>query len=529
MKRAASIFLLLLIAPALFGAQSPDYDLIIRGGRIIDGAGNPWYRADLAIRGDRIAAIGELAGARARRVIDAKGMIVAPGFIDIHTHARRGIFEVPTAENYVRQGVTTVIEGNDGNSPLPLKPFFERLAASRMSVNFGSFVGHGTIRAQIIGRVNRKATPDEIEKMKEQVRIAMEQGALGLSTGLFYVPGNYATTEEVIELAKVAGRMGGIHISHMRDEASDILKSVAETIAIGEQGGLPTQITHHKIIGRNNWGRSAETLRMIAEARARGVDVSLDQYPYTASSTGLVALFPQWAQEGGQAEIIKRLSDPIIRARLKAEIVENIKLDRGGGDPKNVFIARCAWDESLEGKNLAEITRKFGRSDSIEDAAETAMEMIARGGAQAVFHAINEEDVIRIMKDPLTMIGSDGEIPLFNRGAPHPRSYGTFARVLGLYVREKRVITLEEAIRKMSSLPAQRLGLSDRGLLRPDMKADLSIFDPDRVRDLATFERPHQYAEGFGYVIVNGTVVFEEGKMTEARPGRILLGPAARR
>ncbi|HLG17103.1 MAG TPA: amidohydrolase family protein [Blastocatellia bacterium] len=525
--RAALCLLLVLLSLSPAPAQSPAYDLIIRNGRIIDGTGNPWFRGDIAVQGDRVVAIGNLAGATARRVIDAKGLIVAPGLIDIHTHARRGIFDVPTAENYVRQGATTLIEGNDGSSPLPLKPFFERVASKQISVNFGMFVGQGTIRERVIGNVNRKATPEEIDKMKELVRGAMQDGALGLSTGLYYVPGNFTPTEEVIELAKVAGQLGGMHISHMRDEASGVLDSVAETIKIGELGGLPTQVTHHKIIGTGNWGRSADTLRMIREARARGVDVSLDQYPYTASSTGLAALLPQWAQEGRQADIVKRLADTATRARIKAAVIDNIRFNRGGGDPKNVVVARCAWDRSLEGKSLAQITRERGRSSSIEDAAETAMELIERGGGSGVFHAINEGDVLAIMKDPMTMIGSDGEIPVFGQGAPHPRSYGTFARVLGVYVREKQALMLEDAIRKMTSLPAARLGLHDRGLLRPQMKADIVIFDPDRVRDRATFEQPHQYAEGFTYVIVNGTLILDEGKITEARPGRVLAGQGA--
>jgi dihydroorotase/N-acyl-D-amino-acid deacylase len=495
----------------------------------VDGAGGAWYRADVAVLGDTIVAVGPLAGATARRVIDANGLVVAPGFIDIHTHARRGIFDVPTAENYVRQGVVTLFEGNDGSSPLPFKLFLDRLSSARPAVNIGLFAGQGTIREGVIGRVNRKATPAEIEKMKDEVRLAMGQGAFGLSTGLFYVPGSYTPTEEVVELAKVAGGMGGIHISHMRDEAAGVLKSVGETIEVGERGGIPTQVTHHKIIGARNWGRSAETLRIIAEARSRGVDVSLDQYPYTASSTGLVALLPQWAQEGGRADLVERLSDPATRARAKAAVIENIRFDRGGGDPKNVVIARCEWDKSLEGKNLAQITRERGRSSSVADAAETALELITKGGAQAVFHAISEEDVLRIMSDPLTMVASDGEVTVFGQGAPHPRSYGTFARVLAVYVREKQALRLEEAVRKMSALPAQRLGLFDRGLLRPQMKADIVLFDPQRVRDRATFENPHQYAEGFSYVIVNGVVILDGGKMTGARPGRVLLGPAVRR
>lgn len=510
-------------------SQPPLYDLVLRGGRIVDGTGNPWYSADLAVRGDTIVRIAPHIQGAAKRVADVGGQVISPGFIDLHTHARRGIFQVPTADNYVRQGVTTVMEGPDGGSPIPLKDFLDRVAAAKISVNFGSFIGQGSIREKVIGRVNRKATAEELKKMKDLVREGMLDGAFGLSSGLFYVPGVFTPTEEVIELAKVAAQMGGIYISHMRDEAAGILESVRETIAIGERGGLPAQITHHKIIGTGNWGKSAETLRLVGEARARGVDVTIDQYPYTASSTGIEALFPSWALEGGKAAVAKRLNDPATRARIQAAVVEKIKHDRGGGDPKNVVIASCSWDASLAGKNLAEITRDHGRESSIENAAETAIELVEKGGAKAIYHAIGEADVERILMDPATMIASDGEVPIFGKDSPHPRSYGTFARVLALYVREKKLLSLEEAVRKMSSLPAQRIGLADRGLLRAGMKADIVVFEPGRVKDKATFEKPHQYAEGFSFVIVNGEVIFEEGKMTPARPGRVLYGPAVKR
>ncbi|MDX2029179.1 MAG: D-aminoacylase [Blastocatellia bacterium] len=517
------------LAPLWSGAQTRTYDVLIRNARIVDGTGGAWHRRDIALQGEAIAAMGRLGDVAARRVIDAREQVVAPGFIDIHSHARRTIFEVPTAENCIRQGVTTVIEGPDGSSPLPLKPFLEKLAAARLGINFGLFVGQGTIRQEVVGNVDRPATPEEVAKMKALVREAMLDGAFGLSTGLFYVPGNYTPTDEVIELARVAGSLGGIHISHMREESIDVLKSVAETIAIGEKGGLPTQVTHHKVVGVGNWGRSVDTLKMIAEARARGVDVSIDQYPYTASSTGIGALLPQWAQEGTREDVLRRLRDPATRARIKTEAVYNIRNNRGGGDPKNVVIARCAWDANLEGKNLAEISQLRGRSASVEDGAETAMELVEKGGASAIFHAINEEDVVRIMRDPLTMIASDGGVEVMGRGAPHPRSYGAFARVLGVYVREKQVLKLEDAVRKMSALPAARLGLYDRGVLRPGMKADLVVFDPATVRDRATFAKPHQYAEGVSYVFVNGALVLDEGKMTDARAGHLLRGASARK
>jgi len=506
-------------------AQTPTYDLILRNGRVVDGSGSPWYRADVAIRGDTIVRIAPSITEPAARVIDAGGQVMAPGFIDIHTHARRGIFQVPTADNYVRQGVTTLIEGPDGGSPVPLAPFLARVEALPKSVNFGSFIGQGSIRSAVIGDVNRKPTAEELDKMRGLVEQGMKDGALGLSSGLFYVPGSFTATDEVVELARVAGRFGGIYISHMRDEASGVVDSVKETIAIGERGGLPTQVTHHKVIGPGNWGKSVETLRLIDEARARGVDATIDQYPYTASSTSIqAALFPAWAQEGGRQEILKRLKDPAIRAKIKAETTRIILNERGGGDPKNIVIAGCEWDASLAGKSLADVTRSRGMSPTVENAAETGLWIVEMGGCSGIFHAINEEDLERILRHPATMIGSDGEIPIFGRANPHPRSYGTFARVLAVYVRERKTISVEEAVRKMASFPAQRLGLVDRGLLRPGMKADIAVFDPATVRDVATFEKPHAYAEGFSYVIVNGQVVYERGAMTSARPGKVLYG-----
>ena len=510
-------------------AQTATYDLVLKNGRIIDGSGNPWYRGDVAIRGDRIVQIAPRIDAQATRVIDVGGQVIAPGFIDVHTHARRGIFETPTAENYVRQGVTTLIEGPDGGSPVPLAPFLARLDTLRKSVNIGSFVGQGSVRSEVIGNADRKATPDEIARMRTLVEQAMRDGAFGLSTGLFYTPGNFTPTEEVIELARVAARYGGHHTSHMRNEAADVVKSVGETIRIGEEGGLPTQVTHHKVIGKAYWGQTAQTLRLIDAARTRGVDATIDQYPYTASATSVqAALLPSWALEGTRARVLERLRDPATRARIKSETTNIIRNERGGGDPKNVVLSSCGFDQSLAGKNLGDVTQLRGMQLTIENAAEATLWIVEQGGCQGVFHAISEDDIVRIMRHPASMIASDGEIPKFGVAHPHPRSYGTFARVLAVYVRERNVLTLEEAVRKMSGFPAQRLGLTDRGLLRPGMMADIAIFDPARVRDVATFDKPHQYAEGFSTVIVNGLVVLENGAMTQARPGRVVYGPGKR-
>ncbi len=525
MKQAFLFVALLLTLPSLLLTQSLPYDTVIIGGRITDGTANPWFIADLAISGDRIAAIGKLASLPARRRVDARGLTVAPGFIDIHSHGRRGLLATPQAENYVRQGVTTIIDGQDGGSPIPLGPYLAEVAKARFAVNFGMLAGQGSIRRLVVGLENRNATPAEIQKMKDLARQAMLDGAFGLSTGLFYIPGAYTPAEEVIELAKAVGELGGIHVSHLRDEAAGLLDSVRETIRIGEEGGLPTQLTHHKVVGRPNWGKSAETLKLVASARARGVDVTIDQYPYTASSTGTAALFPQWAQEGGRKGLLARLADPEQRRKIKDDIIRRLRHDRGGGDPKNVVLVACPFDESLAGQSLADVTARRGPV-SFDSAAETAIELEQRGGCSAIFHAMAEEDVERIMASPETMIASDGGIPVFGQHMPHPRMYGTFARVLGRYSRDKKLFPLEEAIRKMTSFPAARLGIMDRGLLRPGMKADIVIFDAARVIDRAEFLHPHRYAEGVRDVFVNGEAVLAGGKMTGALPGRVLYGPA---
>lgn len=512
-----------LVVAAFSHAQVPPYDLIVRNGRIVDGTGSPWFRGDLAIRGDVIVRMARHIDGTATRTIQANGNLIAPGFIDLHTHALRDILSVPTADNYVRQGVTTLIGGPDGGSPIPLKPALDQIGAAGITPNLGSFIGQGSVREAVIGLGNRPATAAELERMRVIVRQGMEDGAFGVSTGLFYVPGTFTQTAEIVELAKVAGTMGGIHISHMRDEASKVIESVRETIEIGEKGGLPTQITHHKVIGKANWGRSVQTLRLIDEARARGVDATIDVYPYTASSTNVAAaLLPAWALEGGTDATLARLKNPAMRAKMKAEVVRLLRDERGGGNPQNVQLARCDWDMSLSGKRLGDLTRDQGHDVSLENAAETVLWIVEQGNCAAIFHAIDEQDLQRILRHPTTMIGSDGEVQVFGRGNPHPRSYGTFVRVLARYVRELKVLSLEEAVRKMSAFPAQRVGLSDRGVLREGMKADIVVFNPETVRDLATFERPHQYPEGVMHVVINGQVVFESGRMTAARPGRIL-------
>jgi N-acyl-D-amino-acid deacylase len=382
------------------------------------------------------------------------------------------------------------------------------------------------VRETVIGLADRKATPEEMERMRAVVLQGMHDGGFGLSTGLFYIPGAYTPIEEVIELQKVVAPFRGVHTSHMRNEAGGVVESVRETITIGELGGVPTHVSHHKMMGKANWGKSVETLKLIDAARARGIDVTLDAYPYTASSTSIqAALLPKWALEGGLKETRERLRDPATHAKIKEATMRAIDTERGGGDPKNVVISQCNWDHSLAGKNLMEITVNRGLAATTANAAETTLWLVENGGCGGIFHAISEEDVMRVLAHPATMVASDGGVQIFGKDVPHPRSYGTFARVLGVYVREKNLITLEDAVRKMSSFPAARLGIEDRGVLRPGMKADIAIFDPARVKDMATYDNPHQYAVGFEYVLVNGEIVFEKGAMTAARSGRVLYGP----
>ncbi|MBI3210039.1 MAG: D-aminoacylase [Candidatus Solibacter usitatus] len=513
--------LLLISTGFLLPQQQASFDVVITGARVVDGGGSPCFYADIGIRGDTIAAIGLLADAPSRTRIDARGLTVTPGFIDVHNHSYPAIFDQPTAPGFLLQGVTTMIGGPDGSSPLPMKAAFDRLAAHKMSVNMALCVGHGSVRQQVLKMENRAPTPAELNRMRELVRDAMKAGAIGLSTGLFYTPANFAATEEVIELAKVTALYGGFHVSHIRDEGNGLLDSVKETIRIGEEGGLPTQITHHKVGGLTNKGKSVETLRLVEEARARGVDVTIDQYPYTASHTSLgAALFPQNAFAGGNASLLERLSAPEQRARIKAEIVRRIEGERGGGDPKNIVLTSCAFDRSLQQKSLSDILRARGQQPTIDNAAELAMEIQKKGGCSATFHWIFEEDIERILKYPFTMVASDGSITM-----AHPRSNGTFVRVLGRYVRERKVITFEDAVRKMSGLPAQRLRIYDRGLIRPGMKADLVILDPAKVADRATFEKPMELPVGIRDVLVNGRVAVRDGKITAERAGRVLYGP----
>ncbi|MFH7043817.1 amidohydrolase family protein [Paucibacter sp. JuS9] len=507
--------------------KEPAVDLLIRNGRIVDGSGNAWVRGDVAVRGGRIVAMGQLGTVQARRVFDARDHIVAPGFIDTHAHIEGNLFARPTADNFVHDGVTTLITGNCGASDeLGIKAFFERMAKEGVSVNVASLVGHNTVRKQVMGLERRAATPAEQKRMETLVDQAMDDGAVGLSTGLIYLPGLYSDTPEVVGLARAAARHHGVYASHIRDEGSKVVEAINEALDIGRQAGLPVQISHFKVGAPANWGRSRETLALIEKARADGLDVTIDQYPYTASSTQLSVVLPDWAVEGGQAAIAKRLADPADRVRIAADILKSAQRNKRP-DFSYAVVARHSPEPALNGRNLSQINQQRGRPATMEAEIQTLLDIVQAGGAQMTFHGMSEEDVRRIMAWPFAMVGADGGVQS-GTGMPHPRSYGTNARVLGKYVREEQVMRLEEAVRRMTSLAAQRFQLNDRGLLRPGYAADIVIFDDKTVRDRATFEHPHQLSEGFDLVVINGVVTMEAGKHSGAKAGAALRGPAAR-
>ena len=503
------------------------YTLILAGGLVYDGSGSAPIVTDIGIVGEHILAFGDLSMFDAELRKDVSGLVVSPGFIDIHSHAtgsnfrRSGLYNTPTAENYLRQGVTSVIVGQDGTSAFPVGPYLEQIENRPGAINVGTMVGHGTVRAMIMGNRDRAPTETEMDRMRGMVEQAMEEGAFGISSGLEYTPGAYAETEELIALARAMSAYQGLYISHIRDEGGKLLESVAETIRIGEEAGVPTQVTHHKVIGNARWGNSAASLRLIEEARRRGVDAMSDVYPYTASSTGISILFPAWSREGNRAARLERLRDPEKKIFIRNDIVEHIERERGG-DPSTIVVASCSWSGQYNGKSLADILQERGVPVTVVNAADLAIELQARGGCMGVFHSMSDEDVTRIMQHPTTMIASDGGIPRFGSGAPHPRNYGSFARVISRYVGELEALSLEEAIHKMSALPARRLGLNDRGVLREGAIADIAVWDQAAVRDMATFESPHQYAEGMKHVFVRGQAVLLDEAVTGKRPGVVL-------
>tara|TARA_R110002012_G_scaffold85496_1_gene213157 strand:+ start:11494 stop:13113 length:1620 start_codon:yes stop_codon:yes gene_type:complete len=500
--------------------QKMPYDLVILNARVYDGLGNEPILSDIAINGDTIAAIGKLKHG-GKDTIDASGLAVAPGFIDLHTHIER-LLQIPSASSHLRQGVTLTLGGPDGRSPWPFQSYLDSLAEVKLGPNVAYLVGHNTIRSNIMGLEDRQPTPAELTAMKAQIDTAMQAGAFGISTGLKYLPGAFSTVDEVIALSKVAASYGGIYTSHLREEGLGLIEGVQEAIQIAQEATIPVVLTHHKAIGLPMWGASKKTLAMVDSARAIGLDVMMDQYPYTASQTGISVLIPAWAMEGGIEKYRIRLNDKKTRSDIKAGVEFNILNDRGGGDLNRVQFGRVKWKPELEGKTLKDWAEMEGLQPTVSTGAELVMKAQENGGASCIFHVINEEDVQRIMQHPMAMVASDGSLVEPGDGHPHPRSYGTFPRVLGHYSRELGVIPMPEAIRKMTSLPAARLGLTNRGSIAVGSFADLVVFNPETIADKATFENPHQYPEGIIYVIVNGIISVKPDGSINPGAGRVL-------
>jgi len=509
-------------------AQAKEFDLLIAGGRVVDGTGNPWFYGDVAIKNGRIVEIGRINPERAGSVIDARGKVVAPGFIDVHGHLESGIEKMPLAENYLQMGVTSVITGNCGFSEVPLGAWFAKLEKQDISINVGSLAGHNVIRRQgMNGDFDRPPTPEELQRMSGLAAQAMRDGAVGFSTGLEYVPGIYAKTDEIVALAKESAGYGGIYTTHMRDEGIAVEQAIAESLKVGEMANCPVEISHFKISAKKRWGASEITIRLVEEARLRGQQVTVDQYLYTAGATKIDIIFPAWLFDGGATKVKERLTNAETRARVKKDMLEKF-VGQGFEDLSFVQISSYAPNPAFNGKRLGEIALMTKKDASAEAQADLAIEIKLNGGAGVVVHKMSDIDVERIFRQPFTMIAADADVAELNgESSPHPRVFGNNARVLALYTREKKLVGLEEAIRKMTSLPAQTFGLWERGILRPGTAADIVVFDPDIVTDRATFQKPKQYAVGFDYVVVNGKITIEKGKHTGAKSGQILRGKGA--
>lgn len=520
MKR---LVLLLIISCFLWncGSQNEEFDLLILNGSIYDAETQSFFTGDVGINGQVISAVGDLSAAKAKRTIDATGHVVSPGFIDMHAHVE-AVMQVPSLESFAKQGVTTVLGGPDGRGPAKLGDFLDSLDTYELGINTAWLVGHNSVRRAVMSTENRAPTASELAEMKHLVDAAMDAGAFGISTGLKYVPGAYSKIDEVIAISSTAAAKGGIYTSHLREEGLGLIDGVQEAIKIAADADIPVVLTHHKAIGKPMWGASVQTLAMVDSARNLGLDVMMDQYPYTASSTGLSVLIPTWAMAGGSEAFKKRIEDPATRKKIHEEIMFNIEYDRGGADLDVVQFANVSWKPELNGKTLKDWAIEKGLQPTFSVGADLVIEGQLNGGASCVFHAIGEEDVQRIMQHPLAMVASDGGIVIPGRGHPHPRSYGTFPRVLGHYVREEGILSLELALRKMTSLPAERLGLTNRGFIKKGMQADITIFDPATVIDVGTFEDPHHYPVGIPHVMVNGEMIIDNGELTENRSGKVL-------
>lgn len=524
-----TVLILLLFLPFIF-AQTPasnNCDLLIRNGKIIDGTGNSWFYADIAIKDGKIIDIGKNLVYTASKTIDAKGLIIAPGFIDVHTHLEEDESKDPMAQSFIYDGVTTCITGNCGLSNTDIGKYLRWIDSLKLSINVATLIGHNDVRKAVMGRANRDATAAEQQQMENIVEKAMKDGAVGLSTGLIYIPGTYTKTPEIVALAKVAAKYQGVYATHMRDEADSVTQAIEEALTIGKEANIPVQISHFKLSGQQNWGRSKETVALVKQAREEGIEVTIDQYPYTASSTSISTLIPDQILADGQDSIKARLERPDIKKYVISEMLKKLK-KRKLKHFSYAVVANYKADTTYNGKSIEVINLMKGRKHKAKAEAETVIDMMIEGGASAVFHGMSEEDVKRIMQYPFNMFASDASIRVLNVGMPHPRGYGTNARVLSKYVRDEKVISLEEAIRRMTSLPAQKFQLPDRGLLRKGYAADIVIFDEKEVKDISTFEKPHAYSKGFHYVIVNGILTVDKEKHNGSRAGKALYGPGMR-
>ena len=523
MNRLLNKFFAIILAVLVFGGckQNKSYDLVIRNGKIYDGTGKEAFEADIAISGEKIVKIGNLQNSHGVIQIDAQNMAVSPGFIDLHAHIDP-LLELPGCESLIRQGVTTALGGPDGSGPWPLGDYLDTLETIGIGMNVAFLVGHNTVRKNVMSMDRRAPTADELAQMRRQIEQGMKDGAFGISTGLKYLPGAFSEVDEVIALSKVASQFGGFYTSHLREEGLGLIDAVREAILIGREANIPVVLTHHKVIGKPMWGKSVKTLAMVDSARNLGLDIMMDQYPYDASYTSISIILPAWARAGGEEAFRKRTQNPELRDSIKAGTIFNILNDRGGADLRRVQFAKVDWMPELEGKTLHDWCIIKNIEPSVENGADLIIEAQLNGGARCIFHVMDENDVERIMQHPQTMIASDGRLAAPGTGHPHPRWYGTFPRVLGHYVRKKKIITLTNAIHKMSGMPAKRLGLADRGTIAEGMKADIVVFDPEKVIDKATFENPHQYPEGINYVLVNGKLAVEKGQFMDQRNGRVL-------
>ncbi len=518
------LYIFLTLLP--FFTQAQTYDLVIRNGRVVDGSGNPWFRADVGISNGKIVRVGSIPAATGKAEIDAKGQIVAPGFIDVHAHVEGDLERQPGAENFIYDGVTTLITGNCGGSRTDLRTMFDSLRMKGMTPNLASLVGHNSVRMKVMKAAFREPTAREQTEMETLVEQAMRDGAVGLSTGLIYTPGTYAKTAEVVGLARKAAQFGGVYASHIRNEGQEVRQAIEEAIQIGREAGIPVEISHFKVASKPIWGFSKTTVGLVEAARREGIDVTVDQYPYTASSTSLQSIVPSWALADSDSLALARFRDPAGRAKIRTEMLASLKKN-GRSNYDYAVVSRYEPDTTYNGKSISQINKLLGRKANAETETDLVMDLIERANMkriQMVYHTMSEEDVAQIMRYPNTMIASDAGVAQLGRNMPHPRAYGTNARVLGRYVRELSVIPLEEAVRRMTSLPAQRFRFTDRGMLAPGFAADVVIFDPNTVGDAATYEAPHAYSVGFSHVLVNGVQVVENGKHTGRKPGQVLLG-----